>query len=316
MQITLTSRKKHKPSFHFNAGKGFLFSIALFQAFLVGGSIYAGYEISNLLDSPEKKAYREEIARLNDDVRDAKREINNIDFHIEKSLGSILNELGSIKGEMIAISARQDARATHSGFDSDDFSEIKERLATEIVEFKDSNNILDFWETEKQGLNDFLGHIKVRESILDAQESSDDQSEAYHFIDRPVADPKSWLSSNYGYRSDPFSGRRAWHDGVDFAGREGSGVLAASSGIVTFAGDRYGYGNLVEISHSDGVVTRYGHAKEILVEKGDQVSSGDLIAKMGNTGRSTGPHLHFEVIHDGKSKNPLNYLGNPIKMPD
>lgn len=122
----------------------------------------------------------------------------------------------------------------------------------------------------------------------------------------PIED--GWLSSQYGYRTDPFTGRKAWHSGLDFAGAKGSDVMAVASGVVTWAGSRYGYGNLVEINHGNGYVTRYGHNAKVLVEVGDTVKRGQVIGKMGSTGRSTGPHVHFEVIKNGHVTNPIPYI--------
>jgi murein DD-endopeptidase MepM/ murein hydrolase activator NlpD len=128
---------------------------------------------------------------------------------------------------------------------------------------------------------------------------------------RPVA--SGWVSSEYGYRVDPFSGRRAWHGGVDFAGAEGSRVVAVAAGIVTRAGLERGYGNMVEIDHGDGLVTRYGHNHENRVAVGDLVKKGDVVALMGKTGRASGPHVHFEVTKDGHSMNPAPYIHRVIQ---
>lgn len=117
-----------------------------------------------------------------------------------------------------------------------------------------------------------------------------------------------YVSSLYGWRTDPFNGRAALHSGVDFAGREGSPVLAVATGIVTEAGERFGYGNLVEINHGNGYVTRYGHNRKLLVKVGDRVVRGQKIGTMGTTGRSTGPHVHFEVMLNGKLVNPQQYI--------
>lgn len=126
----------------------------------------------------------------------------------------------------------------------------------------------------------------------------------------PSGEPigEGWMSSAYGYRKDPFSGEKAWHDGVDFAGRAGSPIHAVGAGVVTYAGERWGYGELVEITHSDGYVTRYGHNQEIKVEEGQMVRRGDQVATMGSSGRSTGPHVHLEVIKDGESVNPWSFV--------
>lgn len=126
----------------------------------------------------------------------------------------------------------------------------------------------------------------------------------------PAGEPigEGWMSSAYGYREDPFTGERAWHGGVDFAGREGSPISAVGAGVVTYAGERWGYGNLVEVTHGDGYVTRYGHNSRILVEEGEVVRRGDQVAEMGSSGRSTGPHVHLEVLKDGEAINPWKYV--------
>ena len=125
---------------------------------------------------------------------------------------------------------------------------------------------------------------------------------------RPVK--RGWVSSPYGQRLDPINGKRAWHTGVDFAGRKGADVVSVDRGIVVFAGQRSGYGNLVEIAHLDGHVTRYGHQANIAVSRGDIVRQGQVIGSIGDTGRSTGPHVHFEVLKNGRHLNPMNYLND------
>jgi len=117
-----------------------------------------------------------------------------------------------------------------------------------------------------------------------------------------------WISSLFGMRTDPFTGLRSFHAGVDFAGREGSSVLAVAAGIVGDVGERFGYGLLVEINHGNGFVTRYGHNDAALVQVGQRVRKGEAIAQMGSTGRSTGPHVHFEVLLNGRTVNPYQYV--------
>lgn len=128
---------------------------------------------------------------------------------------------------------------------------------------------------------------------------------------RPVN--SGWLSSAYGYRNDPFTGKRAWHQGVDFAGKEGDAVVAVASGVVSWSGERAGYGTLIEIAHGDGLVSRYGHNRENLVEVGELVRQGDTIARMGNSGRSTGPHVHFEIFKHGRAVDPSSYLRRTLR---
>ncbi len=125
---------------------------------------------------------------------------------------------------------------------------------------------------------------------------------------RPV--DSGWLSSTYGTRIDPFTGKKAWHSGMDFAGREGAEVRSVADGVVTWSGDRHGYGQLVEIDHGNGYATRYGHNSENLVQVGDRVHKGQAVARMGDTGRATAPNVHFEVLQQGKSVNPYRFVKN------
>ena len=115
-------------------------------------------------------------------------------------------------------------------------------------------------------------------------------------------------SSSFGNRTDPFSGGRAFHAGLDFAAPSGSIVSAAADGTVTFVGTMSGYGNAVEVTHANGLVTRYGHLSAFLSEVGQVVHTGTPIAKVGSTGRSTGPHLHFEVRRNDAAIDPANFL--------
>lgn len=147
-------------------------------------------------------------------------------------------------------------------------------------------------ETQLDVLSELLSERQLREEARPAG--------------RPIT--SGWLSSHYGYRTDPFNGRKTWHQGIDFAGREGSDVVAVASGVVSWSGERAGYGTMVEVSHGDGLVTRYAHNQKNLVEIGDLVRRGETIALMGNTGRSTGPHVHFEVFKHGRPVDPASYI--------
>ena len=128
---------------------------------------------------------------------------------------------------------------------------------------------------------------------------------------RPTGKPltNGYMSSAFGERMDPFNGEEAFHKGIDFAGNAGEDVLAVAQGVVTFAGPREGYGVLVEVNHGNGYVTRYAHASRALVAAGDLVQRGQAVAIVGSTGRSTGPHVHFEVLKDGLAIDPALFVG-------
>ena len=117
-----------------------------------------------------------------------------------------------------------------------------------------------------------------------------------------------WISSGFGERNDPFSGKKAQHEGLDFAGIRGSEILGVASGVVTWSGTRQGYGKLLEIDHGNGYITRYAHNDELLAKVGDSISVGQVIAKMGTTGRASSPHVHFEVLYRGEAVNPYKFV--------
>jgi murein DD-endopeptidase MepM/ murein hydrolase activator NlpD len=131
----------------------------------------------------------------------------------------------------------------------------------------------------------------------------------------PVAGSLVPVSSTYGTRHDPFTGRLARHTGLDIPARSGTAILASGGGRVAFAGRKGAYGLAVVIDHGDGLATLYGHASRLLVQAGDIVLPQQKIALVGSTGRSTGPHLHFEVIRDGDRVEPRGYLAQVLDPP-
>jgi murein DD-endopeptidase MepM/ murein hydrolase activator NlpD len=157
---------------------------------------------------------------------------------------------------------------------------------------------------------DGLTHqIKDRErqlSVLESLISTRNLSRQIVPGGRPVT--QGWISSYFGHRADPFTGRNAFHRGLDFAGPSGAQVVAVASGVVTYSKDRFGYGKTVEINHGGGYVTRYAHNQRVLVAVGDTVQKGQAIALIGSTGRSTGPHLHFEVLKQGRAVDPMSFV--------
>ncbi|MDP7593127.1 MAG: M23 family metallopeptidase [Litorilituus sp.] len=176
-------------------------------------------------------------------------------------------------------------------------------------------------ETIRKSFAQLLNEISSLEVLLKHEENQLQALESLnlgHHIEnsrylsgRPIK--KGWLSSYYGMRKDPFHGKPAMHKGIDFAGKEDGDIIATASGVVSWADERYGYGQLIEINHGDGLKTRYGHNKTLLVNVGDVVTKGQVIAKMGSTGRSTGPHVHYEILLNNKQVNPLKFVYRKAK---
>jgi len=149
---------------------------------------------------------------------------------------------------------------------------------------------------QEQDFTSLLGQLHEKKNLLACTPSI-----------RPA---KGWISSRFGYRISPFTGRRELHAAYDIANRDGSPIISPANGVVTFAGKKGAYGNLLIIDHGYGLVSRYGHLKSFDVKKGSKVERGQKIAKMGNTGRSTGPHVHYEVRLNGMPVNPEKYILN------
>ncbi len=171
--------------------------------------------------------------------------------------------------------------AVHEGRD---YQSLAIRIDQSIKESQlREQSVLDLWETlsQKQSLMNAIPNI------------------------RPL---KGWITSRFGYRVSPFTGRAALHAGLDIAAAPGSPVYATADGVVTFAGYDEGYGKLVAIDHGYGYSTRFGHNSQLYVQVGQRVSRWDIISSVGNTGRSTGPHLHYEVRFNSVPKNPANFI--------
>ncbi len=155
--------------------------------------------------------------------------------------------------------------------------------------------------TEEISLQEVRGYLVTRDALLDAY---------------PTAWPTDgWVTSRYGFRRSPLPGSRPFHTGIDIASAYGTPIRATADGVVTSARFRDAYGWTVEIDHGFGIGTLYAHCSRLLVSEGDEVSRGDVIARLGSTGRATGPHIHYEVLRDGVPVNPEGYLVGDIIRP-
>jgi murein DD-endopeptidase MepM/ murein hydrolase activator NlpD len=172
----------------------------------------------------------------------------------------------------------------------------------------------DYWAAE-EAISDLTMHLEDRERQLLFLEEVLDRREAAN--NRQVFGPPleySWVASKFGNRPDPFTGKNSFHSGIDLTtGKAGAEIRTIASGVVTWAGPRSGYGLLVEVNHGNGFVTRYAHSEKLLVAIGDVVTKSQKIAHVGSTGRSTGPHVHFEVYKNGRIVDPATYLSNTIR---
>jgi murein DD-endopeptidase MepM/ murein hydrolase activator NlpD len=171
-----------------------------------------------------------------------------------------------------------------------DYQELVRNMHNEINEIDQASH------NQRDSFSSIFSQLEGKRNLLAATPSI-----------RPV---KGWISSNFGYRTSPFTSRREFHRGLDIATHAGTSIISPADGLVTFAGKKGLMGNMVTIEHGFGMVTRYGHTQKILKKKGERVKRGEPIALVGNTGRSTGPHLHYEIRLNGVAVNPMNYFFN------
>jgi len=161
--------------------------------------------------------------------------------------------------------------------------------------------------TPRELLGDSIELKDSLEEVLDVFENERDRLACIPSIN-PVASQDAWISSGFGYRTDPISGKRRFHEGCDLVAPRKTPVIAPAGGVVTYAGWREGLGRTVQIEHGYGYKTIYGHNSKLVVKKGDRVERGDVIAHVGSSGRSTGPHLHYEIHRNDKVVNPYKYV--------
>ena len=228
---------------------------------------------------------------------------------VQETINALTARLGVLQAQIIRLNALGKRLVDMAGFEKGEFdfeSEPPQGGPEQPTAFEETPVPLPSLVRSVDALDQQLDSRQQQLSVLEMLFMNRNLLDEVLPEGRPVRD--GWLSSYFGYRTDPFTGRPEFHEGVDIAGRMGEPVFAVAAGVVTYAGKRAGYGNLVEINHGNGFVTRYGHNSALLVAVGDTVSKSQAVALMGSTGRSTGPHVHFEVWRGGKVVNPIKYL--------
>jgi len=243
------------------------------------------------------QAQEERIAQQQDQILSFSSKIDAMktrmaDLHNFEQKIRIIANLETQDGEagLFGIGGSEPDDLDPSAMMAQDYQELVRDMHVEIDEIDHASH------TQEASFSSLFSQLKGKRNLLAATP----------YI-RPV---KGWISSRFGRRESPFTGRREFHRGLDIANRTGTPIIAPADGTVTYAGRKGLMGNLVTIDHGFGMVTRYGHCKQFLKKKGERVKRGETIALMGNTGRSTGPHLHYEVRLNGVAVNPMHYFLN------
>ncbi len=298
--ILFTNKRGQVWSFDFDLIRLAVASVAGLALFF-GFAVYTGFRMGE-----NELAYVDEWQGV---IRAQQAEIGEARDIAEANLNALTLRVGQMQAQMLRLNALGERLVRQGDFAAGEFDfnnlpavggpqDVAGQQSTELTDFMGMLDELivelDDREYKLNVLESMLMDRKLRERVMPSG--------------RPVE--SGWLSSKFGKRTDPFTGKQEQHNGVDFAGKEGADVVAVGDGVVSWAGKRSGFGNMVEITHGSGYVTRYGHNRESLVAVGDTVKKGQLIALMGSTGRSTGPHVHFEVLHNGKTVDPGKYINN------
>jgi murein DD-endopeptidase MepM/ murein hydrolase activator NlpD len=303
MNVILLSKRDGKAR-QYNLAKPLTMGLVLaVTAVIVGGAFTLGLQLGKGVHHDLALAETNRFGAL---LAQQKQEIAGLKQQLQLRIDAMAMRIGEVNAHVIRLDALGKRLTEMADIDSREFDFDRDPPSGGPEGEGVSAQIPDL----SQMLAQLERRADLRESQLAALENvilTRELKEEIHPEGRPVS--SGYISSYFGERADPFDGREAFHKGVDFAGTLGSDVVAVAAGVVTWSGERSGYGKLIEINHGDGYSTRYAHNERTLVAVGQTVKRGEAIALMGSTGHSTGPHVHFEVLHNGRQVDPLSFIG-------
>jgi len=230
--------------------------------------------------------------------------------YLRENLNAMAVRLGQMQAQLVRLDTLGERLAKLAGFKPQDlvFSELPARggavssLPSQDLSLGDFTRQLDMLTRQVDDRGDKLGVLESLFTLDSAKKK---------LVPTMLPVEGGWYSSNFGWRIDPFTGQRAFHEGIDVMAEHGTAIRAAAGGVVVFSDVHPQYGNMVEIDHGNGLITRYAHASKRLVKVGDVIVRGVKIGEVGKTGRATGTHLHFEVRQRGAPVNPAQFLRLP-----
>ncbi len=305
MEIILVSRRRAGAWQRIRLNRWVVLLLLLAGAAVIPASAWFGYQLALERSDPRANHYAVAWAR---EVLSLRERVSQARDAASEGLDALALRVGEIQARVLRLEALGQRLVSMAGLDENEF-QFSERPAL--------GGPSPIGDAGPRGVPDFLGELdslgqelddrgpKLRtiESLLMSARLREETSPS----GRPIR--QGWLSSAFGWRNDPITGERAFHRGLDFSAPYRSEVVAVASGVVTRVESSFGnFGNMVQIDHGNGYATRYAHNDENLVETGDKVRKGQVIALLGSTGRSTGPHVHFEVRHHGKAVNPIEFV--------
>jgi hypothetical protein len=304
MNVVIFGKGFGKPRQVSLTGRAVVALAFLFCGLLTGGAFLGGYWYSALSGSGISL---DEAEQMTAKLAEERAAIETIRQEAEDKLDALAIRIGQMNARVIRLDAlgRRLTEMADISVDEFDFDSEPAMGGPEEPMLTGSTAVPEVL-TAMADLGNQLDSREAQLAVLESVIMNRNLSERVYPKGMPVR--AGWMSSYYGRRTDPFTGKPAMHRGVDFAGKAGAEIVAVADGIVTWSAPRYGYGEMVEINHGNGYATRYAHNAENLVEVGQEVRKGDVVALMGDTGRATGPNLHFEVLHRGQRMNPSKFI--------
>lgn len=309
MNIIFVSHQHGKTRSLTLSNRKILLYVMLFLA-VVAAVFFSGYRVAENGDGVEaRQAF---VQKWHNELSEKRQEIEKIEVNTKEQVQALSIRMAELHARLIRLDALGQYLLSASGIDDSEFDfssppAVGGSAENPISESYQAPDFLQSIEALASGIEQREQKLVILNRVLGNKEFESDR----YLSGKPIK--KGWLSSYFGRRNDPFTGKAAWHHGLDFAAKDGSDIIAVAAGVVTWAGKRSGYGNMVEVNHGGGYVTRYAHAKKVLIKVGDVVDKGQAVALIGSTGRSTGPHVHFEVLRDNKPVNPLQYVKRESK---
>ena len=303
MRLIFVRSKGTSRTFEFSRG-----SIYVLSAFLSIGFLCSIFLVNRSVQ--EAGAINQQVFLSWQGILDQQKDvIIDLEDRADSQSDIVTSKVANLRARLLRLESLGSDLVEVSKLDSKEF-DFSTPLSVGGIVRKESDN--PSWGQLQQDLDNFSQLLNRRETELHILNSFLSENRLVE-ESKPNGYPVEggWTSSAYGQRIDPFRGVKAWHAGIDITSSNTEApVKALASGLVVFSGERRGYGKLVEIDHANGYKTRYAHHRELLVEEGEIIEKGEPVGIMGNTGRSTGPHVHIEVLQNGKNVNPARFLVN------
>lgn len=276
-----------------------IFSLGL--GFVIGSYGSDLYQSMNFSDNVNRSV----VSHWQQELELKQAEISTMKALANEEINAMSVKMAQMQAALIKMEAVAERAIDVAGLDKEEF-DFGQPLAIGGFDAKSADFERPRFEDALAALDEEIEKKQIRLETLTDMLYAKEWHDEVRLAGKPVR--KGFLSSRFGFRANPFNGGLDYHAGVDFAAVIGTPIYSTGAGIISFSGNKGGYGKVIEITHMDGKVTRYAHCNKLLVETGEVVQQGDIIAEVGSTGNSTGPHLHYEVLVGGKAVDPSPYL--------